>query len=152
MGCFYMPKGHRRSNGTQKVEIIERIRSEQLSLHEASKEYDIPRQTLQDWERIYLEEGKVRLAKQLQTCWNGTSKQMRQTANGLQTSLNSRSMNRSSTCRRLLICLMEKWSATTLAASLISSRSRICWKMLFRNFPTKWTILFCTQTKVGSTR
>lgn len=86
-----MPKGYRKYKGTQKVEIIERIRSEQLSFHEASKEYDIPRQTLQDWERIYLEEGKVRLAKQLQTCWNGTSKQMRQTANGLQTSLNSRS-------------------------------------------------------------
>ena len=63
MGCYYMPKGYRKYKGTQKVEIIEWIRSEQLSLHEASKEYDIPRQTLQDWERIYLEEGKVRLAK-----------------------------------------------------------------------------------------
>ena len=55
MGCFYMPKGHRKYNGTQKVEIIELIRSEQLSFHEASKEYDIPRQTLQDWERIYID-------------------------------------------------------------------------------------------------
>ena len=55
MGCFYMPKGHRKYNGTQKVEIIEQIRSEQLSFHEASKEYDIPRQTLQDWERIYID-------------------------------------------------------------------------------------------------
>lgn len=63
MGCYYMPKGYRKYKGTQKVEIIERIRSEQLSLHEAFKEYDIARQTLQDWERIYLEEGKVRLAK-----------------------------------------------------------------------------------------
>ena len=53
MGCFYMPKVHRKYNGTQKVEIIERIRSEQLSFHEASKEYDIPRQTIQNWERIY---------------------------------------------------------------------------------------------------
>lgn len=120
-----MPKGYRKYKETQEVEIIERIRSE---------------------------EGKVRLAKQLQTCWNGTSKQMRQTANGLQTSLNSRSMNRSSTCSRLLICLMEKWSVTILAAILISSKSRICLKMLLRNFPAKWTILFCTQTKVGSTR
>ena len=51
-----MPKGHRKYNGTQKVEIIERIHSKQLSFHEASKEYDFPRQTLQDWERIYLEE------------------------------------------------------------------------------------------------
>ena len=50
-----MPKGHRKYNGTQKVEIIEQIRSEQLSFHEASKEYDIPRQTLQDWERIYID-------------------------------------------------------------------------------------------------
>lgn len=50
-----MPKGHRKFNGTQKVEIIEQIRSEQLSFHEASKEYDIPRQTLQDWERIYID-------------------------------------------------------------------------------------------------
>ena len=56
-----MPKEHRKYNRTQKIEIIERIRSEQLSLHEASKEYDIPRQTLQDWERIYLEEGKEAL-------------------------------------------------------------------------------------------
>ena len=44
MGCYYMPKGYRKYKGTQKVEIIERIRSEQLSFHEASKEYDIPRQ------------------------------------------------------------------------------------------------------------
>ena len=56
-----MPKVHRKYNGTQKVEIIERIRSEQLSFHEASKEYDIPRQTIQNWERIYLEEGKEAL-------------------------------------------------------------------------------------------
>ena len=56
-----MPKGYRKYKGTQKVEIIERICREQLSFHEASKEYDIPRQTLQDWERIYLEEGKEAL-------------------------------------------------------------------------------------------
>ena len=56
-----MPKGQRKYKGTQKVENIERIRSEQLSFNEASKEYDIPRQTLQDWERIYLEEGKEAL-------------------------------------------------------------------------------------------
>ena len=53
-----MPKGNRKYNGTQKIEMIERILSEQLSFHEASKEYDIPRQTIQNWERIYLEEGK----------------------------------------------------------------------------------------------
>ena len=56
-----MPKGHRKYNRTQKIEIIERIRSEQLSFHEASKGHGIPRQTLQDWERIYLEEGKEAL-------------------------------------------------------------------------------------------
>ena len=61
MGCFCMPKGQRKYNGTQKVEIIERIRSEQLNFHEASREYDVPRRTLQDWERIYLEEGKEAL-------------------------------------------------------------------------------------------
>ena len=36
-----MPKGHCKYSGTQKVEIIERICSEQLSFHEASREYDI---------------------------------------------------------------------------------------------------------------
>ena len=62
MGCFNMPKGHRKYKGTQKVEIIERIRSEQMSFYEASRAYEIPRCTLQDWERIYLEEGPEGLA------------------------------------------------------------------------------------------
>ena len=56
-----MPKGQRKYNGTQKVEIIKRIHRENLSFKEASREYDIPRRTLQDWERIYLEEGKEAL-------------------------------------------------------------------------------------------
>ena len=56
-----MPKGHRKYSGAEKVEIIERLRSEQLSFHEASRVYGIPRRTLQDWERIYLEEGKEAL-------------------------------------------------------------------------------------------
>ena len=61
MGCFNMPKGQRKYKGTQKVEIIERMRREQMSFHEASRSYEIPRRTLQDWERIYLEEGKEAL-------------------------------------------------------------------------------------------
>ena len=43
-----MPKGQRKYKGTQKVEIIERMRREQMSFHEASRSYEIPRRTLQD--------------------------------------------------------------------------------------------------------
>lgn len=56
-----MGKGHRKYNGAKKVEIIEKIRNESLSFGEASRMYGIPRRTLQDWERIYLEEGKEAL-------------------------------------------------------------------------------------------
>lgn len=59
-----MPKGQRKYKGTQKVEIIERMRREQMSFHEASRSYEIPRRTLQDWERIYLEEGKEALQEE----------------------------------------------------------------------------------------
>ena len=59
-----MPKGQRKYKGTQKVEIIERMRREQMSFHEASRSYEIPRRTLQDWERIYLEEGKETLLEE----------------------------------------------------------------------------------------
>ena len=41
-----MPKGQRKYKGTQKVEIIERMRREQMSFHEASRSYEIPRRTL----------------------------------------------------------------------------------------------------------
>jgi transposase len=61
MGCFNMPKGQRKYKGTQKVEIIERMRSEQMSFYEVSSVYGIPRRTLRNWERIYLEEGKEAL-------------------------------------------------------------------------------------------
>jgi len=83
---------------------------------------------------------------------DGILKRMSQTASGPQMSQSSRSMTRSSICHRSLICSMEKWSVTTSAAIPTSNRSLTCWKMLFRNFLTKWIILFCTQIKVGSTR
>ena len=41
MGCFNVPKGQRKYKGTQKVEIIERMRSEQMSFYEASSVYGI---------------------------------------------------------------------------------------------------------------
>ncbi len=61
MGCFCMPKGQRKYNGAQKVEIIKQLHNEKLSFYEASSKYGIPRRTLQDWERIYLEEGEEAL-------------------------------------------------------------------------------------------
>ena len=57
MGCFYMTKGRRRYEGTKKIEIVERIRKENLSFREASRLYGIPERNLRDWDRIYLEEG-----------------------------------------------------------------------------------------------
>ena len=56
-----MPKGQRKYNGAQKVEIIKQLHNEKLSFYEASSKYGIPRRTLQDWERIYLEEGEEAL-------------------------------------------------------------------------------------------
>ena len=53
-----MPKGQRKYNGTQKVEIIKRIHRENLSFKGASREYGISDRTLRDWERIYWEEGE----------------------------------------------------------------------------------------------
>ena len=56
-----MPRGQRKYNGAQKVEIIKQLHNEKLSFYEASSKYGIPRRTLQDWERIYLEEGEEAL-------------------------------------------------------------------------------------------
>ena len=56
-----MPKGYRKYNGTQKVEIIKRIHRENLSFKGASREYGISDRTLRDWERIYWEEGEEAL-------------------------------------------------------------------------------------------
>lgn len=53
-----MGKGHRRYNKSQKVEIIEQVWNESLTLSEASKIYRIPQRTLWDWGHIYLEECK----------------------------------------------------------------------------------------------
>ena len=49
-----MPKGQRKYNGTQKVEIIKRIHRENLSFKGASREYGISDRTLRDWYRIAL--------------------------------------------------------------------------------------------------
>ena len=49
-----MPKGQRKYNGTQKVEIIKRIHRENLSFKGASREYGISDRTLRDWERIFI--------------------------------------------------------------------------------------------------
>lgn len=43
-----MPKGYRKYNGTQKVEIIKRIHREKLSFKGASREYGISDRTLRD--------------------------------------------------------------------------------------------------------
>ena len=56
-----MPKGQRKYNGTQKVEIIKRSHRENLSFKGASREYGISDRTLRDWERIYWEEGEEAL-------------------------------------------------------------------------------------------
>ena len=56
-----MPKGYRKCNGTQKVEIIKRIHREKLRFKGASREYGISDRTLRDWERIYWEEGEEAL-------------------------------------------------------------------------------------------
>ena len=56
-----MPKGYRKYNRTQKVEIIKRIHREKLSFKGASREYGISDRTLRDWERIYWEEGEEAL-------------------------------------------------------------------------------------------
>ena len=61
MGCFCMPKGYQKYNGTQRVEIIKRIHREKLSFKGASREYGISDRTLRDWERIYWEEGEEAL-------------------------------------------------------------------------------------------
>lgn len=56
-----MTKGRRRYEGTKKIEIVERIRKENLSFREASRLYGIPERNLRDWDRIYLEEGREAL-------------------------------------------------------------------------------------------
>lgn len=43
------------------MEIIKQIHNEKMSFYEAANKYGIPRRTLQDWERIYLEEGEEAL-------------------------------------------------------------------------------------------
>ena len=56
-----MTKGRRRYEGSKKIEIVEKIRKENLSFREASRLYGIPERNLRDWDRIYLEEGREAL-------------------------------------------------------------------------------------------
>ena len=59
-----MPKGQRKYNGVQKVEIIKRIHKENMSFMGASREYGISDRTLRDWERIYWEQGEEALLEE----------------------------------------------------------------------------------------
>lgn len=58
---FLYAKGTTKVQRSSKVEIIKQLHNEKLSFYEASSKYGIPRRTLQDWERIYLEEGEEAL-------------------------------------------------------------------------------------------
>ena len=61
MGCFYMPKGQRKHfySGDFKLEVIETMEREHLSLSEAARRFRVPDHTIvARWERHYLTEGK----------------------------------------------------------------------------------------------
>ncbi len=55
-----MPKGkpNKRYTPEFKIMVVEIMRREKMSSYEANREFDVPRSVLQQWERIYLEEGK----------------------------------------------------------------------------------------------
>ena len=59
MGCFYMPKGipNKKYTGEFKQMVVETMRRERLSYNEAEKRFDISKDRVRLWERIYLEEG-----------------------------------------------------------------------------------------------
>lgn len=54
-----MPKGVPNKNytGEFKQKVIEDMRQNKLSQHEAAEKYRVARSRIQSWERIYLEEG-----------------------------------------------------------------------------------------------
>lgn len=54
-----MPKGipNARYTGEFKQQVVEDIRKNELSQHEASSKYEVSRSVIRQWERIYLEEG-----------------------------------------------------------------------------------------------
>lgn len=59
MGCFTMPKEipNKRYTAEFKQEVIETMRQEHLSCVETAERFQIRHKRVQDWERIYLEEG-----------------------------------------------------------------------------------------------
>ena len=60
MGCFSMPKGvlNKRYTPEFKKLVVETMQQEQLSYSETARRFDVNgHHQIQDWERIYLEEG-----------------------------------------------------------------------------------------------
>jgi len=56
-----MPKGriNKRYTPEFKIKVVETMRTEHLSYHEAARQFDVSSDTVvAKWERIYLEEGK----------------------------------------------------------------------------------------------
>jgi transposase len=56
-------KPHRNYTGEFKQQVVEDMRQNGLSQYEAAKKYEMPKTTLQGWERVYLEEGVMALHK-----------------------------------------------------------------------------------------
>ena len=56
-GDIFMPKGKPKYKGEFKQQVIEDMRGNKLSQYEISAKYGVSRCAIQDWERIYLEEG-----------------------------------------------------------------------------------------------
>ena len=63
-----MPKGQRKYDGEQKVEIIERMHKEHLGIRETGELYGIYHKRICDWERIYMTEGADALRKERRGC------------------------------------------------------------------------------------
>ena len=56
-----MPKGkpYKRYTAEFKIKVVETMRKEELSYHEAARQFDVSSHTrVMEWERIYLEEGE----------------------------------------------------------------------------------------------
>ena len=56
---FFMPKGipNKKYTGEFKQMVVEDMRNNELSQCETQRKYEVPRSRIQNWERIYLEEG-----------------------------------------------------------------------------------------------
>lgn len=64
MGCFYMPRGkpNKKYDGDFKVQVVETMEREGLSLCEAAKRFGVNNHSVvARWERLYLTEGKTSL-------------------------------------------------------------------------------------------